>query len=68
VSGHREEIDRQIAEKRKRRAAVMPSSTLTRISPLPVVEELRRLGFAVLTMYEDGKANQSLSDERSSFR
>jgi predicted nuclease of predicted toxin-antitoxin system len=31
--------------------------------PFPVVEELRRLGFAVLTMYEDGKANQSLSDE-----
>ena len=31
--------------------------------PLPVVEELRRLGFDVLTMYEDGKANQSLSDE-----
>lgn len=31
--------------------------------PLPVVEELRRLGFDVVTMYEDGKANQSLSDE-----
>jgi Domain of unknown function (DUF5615) len=31
--------------------------------PLPVVEELRRLGFDVLTMYEDGKANQSLTDE-----
>ena len=31
--------------------------------PLPVVEELRRLGFDVLTMYEDGKANQSLPDE-----
>lgn len=31
--------------------------------PLPVVEELRRLGFAVVTMYEDGKANQSLTDE-----
>ncbi len=30
--------------------------------PLPVVEELRRLGFDVLTMYEDGSANQSLSD------
>ena len=23
--------------------------------PLPVVEELRRLGFDVVTMYEDGK-------------
>jgi hypothetical protein len=31
--------------------------------PLPVVEELRRLGFDVLTMYEDDKANQSLTDE-----
>ena len=31
--------------------------------PLQVVEELRRLGFDVLTMYEDGKANQSLTDE-----
>ncbi len=31
--------------------------------PLPVVEELRRLGQDVLTMYEDGKANQALSDE-----
>ncbi len=31
--------------------------------PLPVVEELRRLGHDVLTMYEDGKANQSLPDE-----
>jgi hypothetical protein len=31
--------------------------------PLPVVEELRRLGFDVLTMYEDDKANQSLPDE-----
>jgi len=30
--------------------------------PFPVVEELRRLGFDVLTMYEDGKANQSLPD------
>jgi hypothetical protein len=32
--------------------------------PLPVVEELRRLGFDVLTMYEDEKANQSLTDEQ----
>ena len=32
--------------------------------PLPVVEELRRLGYDVLTMYEDGKANQSLPDEQ----
>jgi len=31
--------------------------------PLQVVEELRRLGFDVLTMHEDGKANQSLTDE-----
>lgn len=31
--------------------------------PLPVVEELRRLGHDVLTMYEDGRANQSISDE-----
>lgn len=31
--------------------------------PLPVVEELRRLGYDVLTMYEDEKANQSLTDE-----
>lgn len=31
--------------------------------PLPVVEELRHLGFDVLTMYEDDKANQSLTDE-----
>jgi len=27
------------------------------------VEELRRLGFDVLTMYDDDKANQSLTDE-----
>jgi hypothetical protein len=31
--------------------------------PLPVIEELRRLGFDVLTTYEDDKANQSLTDE-----
>jgi hypothetical protein len=31
--------------------------------PLPVVEELRRLGHDVLTMYEDGRANQSIPDE-----
>jgi len=31
--------------------------------PLPVVEELRRLGHDVLTIYEDGKANQRYSDE-----
>lgn len=30
--------------------------------PLRVVEELRRLGIDVLTAYEDGRANQSLSD------
>ena len=31
--------------------------------PLPVVEELRRLGHDVLTLQETGQANQSLSDE-----
>jgi hypothetical protein len=31
--------------------------------PLPVVEELRRLGHDVLTMYEDGKANLAIPDE-----
>jgi len=31
--------------------------------PLPVVEELRHLGFDVVTMYEDDRANQSLTDE-----
>lgn len=31
--------------------------------PLPVVEELRRLGHDVLTIQETGQANQSLSDE-----
>ena len=31
--------------------------------PLRVVEELRRLGHDVLTANEDGKANQSISDE-----
>jgi hypothetical protein len=31
--------------------------------PLPVVEELRRLGHDVLTMQETGQANKSLSDE-----
>ncbi|HEV7374385.1 MAG TPA: DUF5615 family PIN-like protein [Pyrinomonadaceae bacterium] len=31
--------------------------------PLPVIEELRRLGHDVLTMYEDGMANQSIPDE-----
>ena len=30
--------------------------------PLPVVDELRRLGFDVVTMYEDDKANRSLTD------
>ena len=30
--------------------------------PLRVVEELRRLGMDVLTAYEDGRANQSLTD------
>ncbi len=31
--------------------------------PLPVVEELRRLGHDVLTIQETGKAQQSLPDE-----
>jgi predicted nuclease of predicted toxin-antitoxin system len=31
--------------------------------PFPVVEQLRRSGFDILTMYEDGKANHSLPDE-----
>ncbi|MCP4699012.1 MAG: hypothetical protein GY862_19490 [Gammaproteobacteria bacterium] len=31
--------------------------------PLPVVEELRRLGHNVLTIQETGKAGQSISDE-----
>ena len=31
--------------------------------PLPVVEELRRLGHDVLTIQESGKADQALSDE-----
>lgn len=30
--------------------------------PLRVVEELRRLGLDVLTAFEDGKANQSVTD------
>jgi hypothetical protein len=31
--------------------------------PLPVVEELRRLGHDVLTVQETGKAGQAISDE-----
>lgn len=31
--------------------------------PLPVVDELRRLGHDVLTIQETGKANQAMSDE-----
>jgi predicted nuclease of predicted toxin-antitoxin system len=31
--------------------------------PLRVVEELRRLGQDVLTAFEDGKANQSVTDQ-----
>ena len=31
--------------------------------PLPVVEELRRLGHDVLTIHETGKAGQSVPDE-----
>lgn len=30
--------------------------------PLRVVEELRRLGHDVLTSFEDGRANQSITD------
>ncbi len=32
--------------------------------PLPVVAELRRLGHDVLTAFEDGRANQSVADEK----
>ena len=32
--------------------------------PLRVIEELRRLGLDVLTTFEDGRANQSISDQR----
>ena len=31
--------------------------------PLPIIEELRRLGHDVLTIQETGKANQAVSDE-----
>src|SRR5215203_338600 len=31
--------------------------------PLRVIEELKRLGIDVLTAFEDGKANQSLTDQ-----
>ena len=31
--------------------------------PLHVIEELRHLGHDVLTMHEDGKANQSIPDD-----
>jgi hypothetical protein len=31
--------------------------------PLRVVEELRRLGHDVVTTFEDGKANQSITDQ-----
>ena len=31
--------------------------------PLPVVQELRRLGHDVLTVFEDGRANQRVSDD-----
>jgi len=33
--------------------------------PLPVVEELRRLGHDVLTIQETGKAGQALEDEKA---
>ena len=32
--------------------------------PIPVVEELRRLGHDVLTIQETGKANQEVPDDR----
>ncbi len=35
--------------------------------PLPVVEELRRLGHDVLTIHETGKSDQSMSDEKVSL-
>ena len=31
--------------------------------PLRVIEELRQLGFDVLTVFEDGRANHSISDQ-----
>ncbi len=31
--------------------------------PLRVIEELRRLGHDVLTAFEDGRANQSITDQ-----
>ena len=41
----------------------MPALYADENFPLPVIEELRRLGFDVVTMYDDDKANQSLTDE-----
>ena len=41
----------------------MPALYADENFPLPVIEELRRLGFDVITMYDDDKANQSLTDE-----
>jgi hypothetical protein len=35
--------------------------------PLRVVEELRRLGHDVITVLEDGRANQSVTDRDSSL-
>ena len=32
--------------------------------PLRVVEELRRLGHDVITAFEDGRANQSVTDRQ----
>ena len=32
--------------------------------PLPVVAELRRLGHDILTAFEDGRANQSIADDK----
>lgn len=31
--------------------------------PLRVIEELRRLGIDVLTVFDDGRANQSITDQ-----
>ena len=42
----------------------MPALYADENFPLPVIEELRRLGFDVVTMYDDDNANQSLTDEQ----
>ena len=57
---HGAEIDRQIAENEA--AWKVARLYADENMPLPVVEELRRLGHDVLTMFEDGKANQRYPD------